>query len=90
MSRCPRRQAGPASSACPVCGQQTHFALYTVTVHTHHLLQGPAGRWRHASTEPRRLHPTLPFLLVCESCAYPIGQPPRAVLAALKQRRRRR
>lgn len=84
-----RPRKGPVL-ACPICGNASHFSVYLATVKVHHLAQLPSGRWRCNSSEPKRHDATIPLLLVCESCAYPIGQPSHAVLSATKSRRRRR
>lgn len=83
MKRTPKRRKPPSRVQCPICGNARHFAVYVATLKIHHLAQHALGRWRHTSAEPKSHNTTLPLLLVCESCAYPIGAVPASVLRVL-------
>lgn len=88
MSRRTRRKAARQIVRCPVCGSEFIFAVYEATLRVHHFKQDEVGKWRHVATEPRKLDVSIPFLLVCESCAHPLCQPPQAAHEALKKPRR--
>lgn len=75
--------------SCPICGNASHFAVYAATLQVHHLQQRALGRWRHLSTDPKRLAASLPVVLVCESCAHPVGPPPPTALFSIRPVRRR-
>lgn len=90
MKRTPARRRPRKGVTCPVCGNASHFAVYVATLKVHHLAQQALGWWRHTSSEPKSHDTSLPLLLICESCAYPLGQPPQAVLSAIHPSRRRR
>ncbi|MCK6473793.1 MAG: hypothetical protein L6R28_18885 [Planctomycetes bacterium] len=83
MKRTPSRQRPRKGVACPVCGNANHFAVYVATLKVHHMAQHAPGRWRRTSGEPKRHDRSLPLLLVCESCAYPLGAVPASVLKVL-------
>lgn len=83
MKRTPARQRPRKGIACPVCGNARHFAVYVATLKVHHVAQQALGRWRHTSAEPKSHDTSLPLLLVCESCAHPLGAVPVRVLNAL-------
>lgn len=90
MSRRVRRKAAPAVVRCSVCGTETGFAVYEATLHVRHLLQTAPGRWRQVTGEPRRMDTQSSLLVVCVSCAHPVGAPTPEMLRALSRPPRRR
>lgn len=79
MAKGSRRRRGRRAVRCPVCGSRTNFSVYMATVAVHHIAQDSRGRWTVLSADPKRLHRTAPLLMVCESCAHPLGAPPTEV-----------
>lgn len=74
---------------CPVCGNRGHFVVLTITVRVRPILQVGARRWKVLRPTPRRFEPSVPLLLICESCAHPVGAPEEAQVRRLRGMRRK-
>lgn len=66
---------------CPYCGNDVDFCLYLTTCRVQHWRQTSAMRFKRTSINPSKLNIQATPLLVCASCAYPLGAPPQSITA---------
>ncbi|MBI3830135.1 MAG: hypothetical protein HY291_11495 [Planctomycetes bacterium] len=70
---------------CPICGNCAHFLVLSATVHVRPMTQVGAGRWTIQRPTPKKFEPLVPLLLLCDSCAHPLGAPTQALLRRLQR-----
>jgi hypothetical protein len=66
---------------CPYCGNEIDFALYVLTCRVEHWRQVAASKFRRMAVNPSKLDTQAAPLLVCSSCALPLGAPPPGITA---------
>lgn len=75
---------------CPICGNGFSFVLLAVTFHVYPVNQTAAGRWKALRPTPKKFEPTIPLILICDSCAHPLGAPTQELLRRLPKPARRK
>ena len=74
---------------CPICGHKATFGLLVARLRLLHYKQVAAGHWRRLRGYPAKFDTHSTITLICAGCAYPLGQPPQAILAEAGERPRR-